>query len=101
MFSKYFTTYNMQFAFKAKTGCNHSKYAVRKTIEFFIEWDLTVNLCALDLKKAFDKMNIYALFIKLMQRDCHVVLINLLNCWYSKIFCLCEMGRMFLFLCRT
>ena len=68
LFGKYLYTSNMQFGFKPKSGCNHARYAVRKTIEFFIERDATVNLCALDLKRAFDKMNKYALFIKLMQK---------------------------------
>jgi len=41
-------------------------------------------VCALDLQKAFDKLNKYAVFIKLMQRNCPIVLINLFDCWCSK-----------------
>ena len=73
-----------QFGFKKKTGVNHAIYSVRKTVEYFIERDSTVNLCALDLSKAFDKMNRFALFIKLMKRNCPILLINVLDCWYAK-----------------
>ena len=75
---------SMQFGFKAKSGCNKALYAVRKTIEFFIERESTVNLCALDLSKAFDKLNKYALFIKLMNKKCPITLISILECWYDK-----------------
>ena len=86
LFSKYFESSSSQFGFKAKTGCNHALYTVRKTIDFFIERESTVNLCSLDLSKAFDKMNRHALYIKLMNRNCPLVLIQILDCWYSKCF---------------
>lgn len=95
LFGKYLFTSSLQFGFKAKTGCNQARYAVRKTIEFFIDRNSTVNMCALDLKRAFDKMNKYALFIKLMQRNCPIVLINLLECWYSKIINSVKWGECF------
>jgi len=37
LFSNYLTTSDMQFGFKSKVSCNHAIYAVRKTIDFFIE----------------------------------------------------------------
>jgi hypothetical protein len=85
LFSQYLQNSDvMQFGFKSKSGCSHALYAVRKTVEFFIERESTVNLCALDMSKAFDKMNRHALFIKLMNRNCPLVLINILDCWYAK-----------------
>ena len=54
IFSKYLiSSHDRQFGFKSKTGCNHALYSVRKTVEFFIERESTVNLCALDMAKAF------------------------------------------------
>ena len=85
LFSKYLQNSDfMQFGFKSKSGCSHALYAVRKTVEFFIERESTVSLCALDMSKAFDKMNRHALFIKLINRKCPLVLINILECWYMK-----------------
>ena len=41
----------------------------------------TVNLCTLDLSKAFDRINHYALFVKLMQRRIPWELLALLEDW--------------------
>jgi hypothetical protein len=84
IFNGFLNSHNRQFGFKAKSGCNHALYTVRKTVEFFIEREATVNVCAIDLAKAFDKMNRHALFIKLMARGCPMLLINILDCWLSK-----------------
>jgi len=46
----------------------------------------TVNLCSLDLMKAFDRMNHGILFNKLMDRNIPKYLVNLLREWYSKVF---------------
>jgi hypothetical protein len=96
LFEKYLlSSANMQFGFKAKSGCNKALYSVRKTIEFFIERESTVNLCALDLSKAFDKLNKYALFIKLMNKNCPIILINILECWYDKNLACVKWGSCF------
>ena len=41
----------------------------------------TVNMCSIDLSKAFDRMNHYALYIKLMKRGFPVALLVLLEKW--------------------
>ena len=74
IFSKALET--SSFGFKAKLSCNHVVYSVQKTIEYFIENESTVNVCALDLQKAFDKTNSHSLFIKLINRNCPMKLIN-------------------------
>jgi len=48
-------------------GYNHAIYTVRCVIEQLTKGGNTVNLCAIDLSKAFDKVNHHAL-IKLMKR---------------------------------
>ena len=42
-----------------------------------------VNLCLLDLSKAFDKMNHYALYIKLMNRSVPLCVLSVLENWHS------------------
>ena len=49
----------------------------------FTNGNSTVYLCALDISKAFDRVNHYALFIKLMNRNVHVALMNILFHWYG------------------
>ena len=42
-----------------------------------------MNLCALDVKKAFDKLNHYGLFLKLMDRSIPRTLLAVLEHWLS------------------
>ena len=43
----------------------------------------TVNLCAVDLSKAFDKVNHHAMFIKLIERHVPIHLLELLENLFS------------------
>jgi len=49
----------------------------------------TVNLCAIDLSKAFDKVNHHALLLKLMKRNIPITLLDLLEYWLNNCFCCC------------
>jgi len=51
--------------------------------ELLLSRGSTVNICAIDLSKAFDKMNHCGLFIKLMRRRIPVQLLSLLEYWFS------------------
>jgi len=44
------------------------------------------NVCALDMSKAFDKVNHYALYLKLMKRKIPNGLLNLLVSWFSECY---------------
>jgi hypothetical protein len=92
LFNKHLLTSSRQFGFKAKTGCDKALYTVRKTIEYFIEREATVNVCALDMAKAFDKMNRNALFIKLLNNNCPLAFINILSSWFNKSFASVKWG---------
>jgi len=56
-------------------------------VDYFVNSGNTVNICALDLSKAFDKVNHHALFIKLMKGNIPVQLLvvieNLFSCCCS------------------
>jgi hypothetical protein len=82
-FSHYFETSDHQFGFKKNLSCRHAIYSVRNVIEKFVSNGSTVNVCALDLSKAFDRMNHYALLIKLMNRKLPVQLLTILETWFS------------------
>ena len=64
-YKRYLGTSDNQFGFKSGLGCSHAINTVRCIVDRFVKCGSTVNLCALDLSKAFDKMNHHALFIKL------------------------------------
>ena len=92
-FGKYLYSSNDQYGFKKSIGCNHAHYAVQQTIDYFITRDSTVNLCSLDLSKAFDKLNRYVLFTKLMDRNCPFKFIKILECWFNKSFTSIKWGN--------
>jgi Reverse transcriptase (RNA-dependent DNA polymerase) len=66
-FGDFFTTSDHQFSFKKNTGCRDAIYCVTNIVENFILHGSTMNLCTLDLSKAFDRMNHYVLFLNLKQ----------------------------------
>jgi hypothetical protein len=73
---------------KKNLSCRHVIYSVRNVIEKFVSNGSTVNVCALDLSKAFDRMNHYALLIKLMDRQIPIQLLIILETWfYVSITC--------------
>jgi len=75
------TTGDNQFAFKKGLGCTSTIYACRKIVDHFVS---TVNICAIDFSKAFDKVNHHALFIKLMKRHFPAKLLIVLENLFSR-----------------
>ena len=81
----YFKTSDLQFGFKKKVGCNNAIYSVRKTIDRFVTDNSTVNLCALVLSKAFDRIKFDKLFLKLIDKKFPKWSIEILSNWFSKL----------------
>jgi len=80
-FSKFFKTSDHQYGFKKHLSCRDAIYTVRQVTERYISNGSTVN--TLDLSKAFDRTNHYALLIKLMHRNLPVQLLTILELWFS------------------
>ena len=83
-FDKYLWSDESQFGFKKKMGTNHAIYSLCKTINYFTDNDSNVNLCSIDLSKAFDKVNRFVLYDKLIKRKCPIQFINILESWLCK-----------------
>ena len=66
-FGSLFVTCDAQFGFKKSCGCRNAIYYVRKIVERLNKGNSTVNICSLDLSKAFDKVNHFGLYIKLLE----------------------------------
>jgi len=81
--SDYFDTSDYQFGFKKHTSCSHVVYSVRNVIDHYVSHCSTVNVCTLDLSKAFDRMNHYLLFKKLIQRNLPIKLLHILEKWFT------------------
>ena len=56
-------------------------FALRSAINHYVALGTTVNVCAFDLSKAFDKMN-HGLFLKLMEKRIPVNLLSLIENWF-------------------
>ena len=82
-FGDFFVTTDNQFGFKKNLGCTHALYTARRVIEHYISNGSTVSICALDLSKAFAKMNHNRLLINLMRRRVPVELLNVFENWFS------------------
>jgi len=87
MFINYIGTINSctpnQFGFKKGFSCSHDIYSVRKVVEHYVNGGSTVNVCLLDLSKAYDKMNHFGLYIKLMNRSIPVQVLSVLEHWFA------------------
>jgi hypothetical protein len=64
----------LQFGFKKKRGCNDAIFTLKTVVDFYTENGSTISACTLDLAKAFDKINIHGLLLKLMERELRNVL---------------------------
>ena len=65
--------------FGCKPGLSsHAIYSVRKVVDHDIDGGSTVNMCAIYLSKAFDKMNLSALFLKLIKRKIPINLLRII-----------------------
>ena len=68
-FSSFLATKDDQFGIKKGLSCSHAIYSIKSVIHEYFAGVPTVNICAIDLSKAFDRMNHFALFSKLMNRN--------------------------------
>jgi hypothetical protein len=82
-YDHYFVTSDNQFGFKKNSSCSHAIYSVRQTVNTFVNSGSTVNLCTLDLSKAFDKVNHYGLFVKLMEIYVPTELLSVFEHWFK------------------
>ena len=61
-----FITDDLQCGFKKNIGCSDAVFAVKSTVNHFVEHGSCVYAAALDLKKAFDRVNHFKLFSTLI-----------------------------------
>ena len=82
-YETFFVSSDNQFSFKRGLSCSHAIYTVKSVVNEYTGSGSTVNLCALDVKKAFDKLNHYGLFLKLMDRLIPSRLLSVLEHWLN------------------
>ena len=61
LYGSYLLSSDLQHGFKKNSSCSSAIYTVRSVIEYFTKHGSTVNVCLLDMSKAFDKVNHHGL----------------------------------------
>ena len=94
-FGEFFVTSDNQFGFKRGLSTSHAIYTLRRVVDYYTSRNSTVNLCAVDVSKAFDRMNHHGLFLKLMQRNLPNNVLMVIEDWFSKCFTSVRWGHSF------
>jgi len=68
-----------QFGFKKGVGCSHAIYTARHIVDRWVSKGFTANLCAIDLTKAFDKVNHHAILLKLMRSNIPLQILEIIE----------------------
>jgi len=84
LFEQHLLSDPLQFDFKKNSSCNHALFTVNKVTDHHIKHGSTVTICALDISKAFDKVNHFAPLQLLMDRKLPKCFIGVLLQWFSK-----------------
>ena len=77
-------TKDNQFGFRKKHSTDLCIFTVKSVIKYHNLYNSPVYSCFLDASKAYDKVNHWALFKKLLKRSISVIIIRILMFWYSK-----------------
>ena len=76
-----------QFGFKRKHATDLCVFTLKQVIEYYRSLNSAVHICFLDASKAFDKVNHWKLFEKLLYRNVPYIIVRLLMVWYcTQIF---------------
>lgn len=72
-----------QFGFKQRHSTDMAVYAFKEIADHYLRNNSSVFICFLDARKAFDRVNHWTLFKKLLQRGMDAGIVRLLVTWYS------------------
>jgi hypothetical protein len=80
-----FDTDDHQFGFKKGKGCTDAIYLFTTTVDHFIDHGSSVFVAALDISKAFDKVDHNKLFTLLGEAGISSRVVNIVKDWYNKL----------------
>jgi len=73
----------LQFGFKKNSSCAHAVFALRKVVDHYCNHGSTITICALDISKAFDRVDHCALLGLLMDRNVPKYFIDVMFRWFN------------------
>ena len=77
-------TRDNQFGFKKKHSTDLCIFTVKSVIKYYSLYNSPVYSCFLDASKAYDRVNHWTLFKKLLKRSISVIIVRILMFWHSK-----------------
>ena len=78
----YIYTSDNQFSFKPKHSTDLCIFTLKSIIDYYVNASSPVYICYLDASKAFDRVNYWKLFDKLISRNVPLILIRFMMTWY-------------------
>ena len=90
----YLWTNDNQFGFKAGHATDKAVYLLHEFIDHFRSQSTTVYVTFLDASKAFDKINHWTLFRKLIDRGIPIYIVDILMYWYRNQTMVVRWGNM-------
>jgi len=88
LFQDHLSSDPLQFGFLKNSSCNHALFTLRCVVGHYVADNSTVNVCALDISKAFDSVDHFALLQSLVDRNLLRIFIGVLLEWLLKS-CVC------------
>jgi len=86
IFQDYLITSNLQFGLKCNSGCANGIFVMSETIKYYLKNGGSIISAALDLRKAFDKVNHFKLLTCLIDRRVPLWVVATSSNWYLKSF---------------
>ena len=80
----YLVTHDQQIGFKRKHSTDLCIFTVKSVTKYYTQENSPVFTCFLDASKAFNKINHYTLFRKLLDRETPIILVRILLFWCTK-----------------
>ena len=80
----YLFTHDQKFGFRSKHSADFCIFTMRSVSKYYTQQHSPAYTCFLDVSKAFDKINHFKLFRKLLDRKTPIVTMRILLFWYSK-----------------